>query len=521
MSKLRFIKLLILILISILALTPMDSNIAEAKAKKAAPAKKATAAKKTTVPAKASKAKASGKATAKSKASSKAKASKKSKKSKRSPKAEPKRVERLTPESDYLISFSDTLADGVVYNKFLVGRGVNKVAAHIIEADISDPENQIAVMKAKNQVCGLEKLQDISFKFDSLYLDKHLMAAVNANFWRAGSNAPIGPVICNGEVVELNSYKNWSTAMFDARNKMYIDRFSITGTINSRKGLSLTIDAVNRRSDTNQIILYNQYGGDSIPYVSPKKLEFAMEAAMIGIEDRDITDIDVDTAEIRHQVQMQRRMETIEYAMPKLVLRYLTPPGINKNIRCVVQNIDSFTVRTSPKTCILSLGRNFPYYKMPRVGDTLMLKFTTNTFPGIIFQNAVCGTPRLVRNGVANHEAEIEGSRSRRFIGGSLPRTAIGVNKELTKVYLVVAEPSSGSRNVRGADLNDMAQIMAMIGCHNAMNLDGGGSSILSINGLNQIRPENPTGGRRISVGLGVVKKFKNKYHREAQRISD
>lgn len=60
---------------------------------------------------------------------------------------------------------------------------------------------------------------------------------------------------------------------------------------------------------------------------------------------------------------------------------------------------------------------------------------------------------------------------------------------------------------------------MNLLGCQNSMNLDGGGSSILSVNYQNQIKPDNPDGGRKISVGLAIIKKFKNKYHREALKV--
>jgi len=47
---------------------------------------------------------------------------------------------------------------------------------------------------------------------------------------------------------------------------------------------------------------------------------------------------------------------------------------------------------------------------------------------------------------------------------------------------------------------------MAKIGCYNAMNLDGGGSTTMVINGLNIINNYNPNKSRRISVGLAVKK---------------
>lgn len=503
----KIIKYIAILFISVLTFSLTDINYADAKPKKA----KVTNSKRAK-PIKAVKGKSAKNSKIKTKATKRTKIGNKAK-------ILTPPAPKINANSESETIFLDTVATGVVYKKVLIGNSKNRIAAHVIEADITNPENHIGVLKAKNQITELEKLQEICRAYDSLHYDRPCLAAINANFWRAGSNFPIGPVVCNGEVVELNSYKNWSTGMFDSRNRLYIDRFSITAYISSNKGLFQIIDNVNHRSDSNQIVIYNQYGGDSIPYVSPRKLSYQLEAALMGLEDKDTSDIEVDTIEIKRMLQTERRMGTIEYSMPKLTLKYLTPPGINKKIRCVVQSLDTFTVKTSSKTCILSIGKNFPNYKIPKIGDTLILKFETNAYQGIVFQNAVSGTPRLVRNGVANHEAEVEGSRSRRFIGAALPRSAIGIDKDMSKVYLVVTEATNVTKETKGADLAEMAQLMKLIGCYNAMNLDGGGSSILSMNGRNQINSENPDACRKLSVGVGVIKKMKNKYHREAEKV--
>lgn len=497
MNIVRYIRYFIIFVLSLsimLTFAVSEADAAKKKAKKAATKAKV-----------APKAKAATKATKKSK--------------RRSPVRTKSRAEVLTQESEFLVSFSDTLEEGIVYKKLLVGNMTNKVAAHVIEVDLNVPGNMLSVIKAKRHITELDKLQEMQIAFDSVHNDRRMLAAINANFWRAGSNAPMGPVVCNGEVVQINSYKNWTSAMFDSRNRMYIDRFSMIGTITGKRGFYVTLDMMNRRVDTNQIVMYNQYAGESIPYISKQKLNEAVEQAMLGLEDKDITDYELDSADLAQQIQLERRMESLEYSMPKLTLRYLSPPAVNKNIYCVVQSIDSGEVSTTPKHCILSLGRKFPSYKTPRIGDTLMLKFETNRNSNVIFYNAVCGTPRIVRDGVARSETAEEGLSSRRFISGNLPRTAIGTSRDKRKAYLIVCEASSSTQNVRGADLADIATIMKMVGAHDAMNLDGGGSSILSIDGLNQIRPENPSGGRRISVGLGVVKKYRNKYHREAMQM--
>ncbi|MFW6276437.1 MAG: phosphodiester glycosidase family protein [Bacteroidota bacterium] len=125
----------------------------------------------------------------------------------------------------------------------------------------------------------------------------------------------------------------------------------------------------------------------------------------------------------------------------------------------------------------------------------------------IVFKNAVSGTSRLVRDGKADHEAYIEGSRGRRFIMHRLPRTAIGTDKLATKIIIAVVEKGSRSEGVTGASLSELAQIMKKLGCHNAMNLDGGGTSMMFVNGdiTTSKSPNNSL--RKISVGLSIIKK--------------
>ncbi len=263
--------------------------------------------KKTT--AKVSKSKIKTKPKQKSKSISKSKTKKKTSKKRRTT-LNKVRVPLLKEESTIEITSVDTLAPGVLYKKLLIGDTKLKYSVHCVEADLSDPQNDIAVLKAKHQISEVEKLQTMNHYYDSTNSDKQLLASVNANFWRAYSNFPIGPVVVRGEIVEMNSYKNWSSAFFDSRNRMYIDRFRINGTIRSKKGLFLNIDAVNRRLDSTQVVVYNQYGGDSIPYIPQKSMSKALDFALQEIEMKDSTDIELDTLELRKQIQSARTMET-------------------------------------------------------------------------------------------------------------------------------------------------------------------------------------------------------------------
>ena len=55
-----------------------------------------------------------------------------------------------------------------------------------------------------------------------------------------------------------------------------------------------------------------------------------------------------------------------------------------------------------------------------------------------------------------------------------------------------------------GATLQETGSILLALGCVEALNLDGGGSSCLLINGKETIKPSDPTGERPVPAILYV-----------------
>jgi len=62
-----------------------------------------------------------------------------------------------------------------------------------------------------------------------------------------------------------------------------------------------------------------------------------------------------------------------------------------------------------------------------------------------------------------------------------------------------------------GTFVNETASILRSLGCVDAINLDGGGSSCLIANNLTVNTPSDPTGMRPITSAILVVDKFKKK----------
>jgi len=95
-------------------------------------------------------------------------------------------------------------------------------------------------------------------------------------------------------------------------------------------------------------------------------------------------------------------------------------------------------------------------------------------------KTAIGGGPVLVQNG----EIKITNNEERKFGGKAInnlePRTAIGYTKD-HKIIILVCEGRSS--NAAGLSLVQLAKILKDLECVEALNLDGGGSSCLLVNG--------------------------------------
>lgn len=86
--------------------------------------------------------------------------------------------------------------------------------------------------------------------------------------------------------------------------------------------------------------------------------------------------------------------------------------------------------------------------------------------------------------------------------GGRAPRTAIGHADNLRTIYLVVVDGRSSSS--RGMTIDELAVLMGSFGVDRAMNLDGGGSSTMWVDGRGVVNRPSDGAERVVANHLGV-----------------
>ena len=150
----------------------------------------------------------------------------------------------------------------------------------------------------------------------------------------------------------------------------------------------------------------------------------------------------------------------------------------------------------SPDILVVSLGQRL-VSKAPAIVPGMSLQIITETSPNLPgVTTAIGGGPTLVRDGQV---MEWTGLQARQ------PRSAVGWNHDF--LFLVEVDGRQGQLSL-GMSFPELAAYMVKLGCTDAINLDGGGSSTLWVLG-NVIN--SPSEGRERAAANAIVVIEKNR----------
>ncbi len=165
--------------------------------------------------------------------------------------------------------------------------------------------------------------------------------------------------------------------------------------------------------------------------------------------------------------------------------------GINKRRKSDVAWIQTDSLKKfafASQIPVTSTHGNF-FRKDPSTGKSIPLGGSVSNFSKWKMKTAVGGGPVLLQNG----EIKITNNEERKFMAKAIndkhPRTAMGYTKDNKLIILVVQ--GRFPNTAEGVTLTQEAQILKDLGCVEALNLDGGGSSCLLINGKETITPSD------------------------------
>jgi hypothetical protein len=168
--------------------------------------------------------------------------------------------------------------------------------------------------------------------------------------------------------------------------------------------------------------------------------------------------------------------------------------GINKKRRADVAWIYADTVLDKPMASQVPVNA---------VDKTELDKINGLGFKKWKVKTAIGGGPVLVQEGQPFISNNTELLFTGKAIDDKHPRTAMGYTADGKLIIMAIQGRFPGI--AEGASLVQEAKILADLGCKEALNLDGGGSSCLLVNGRETIKPSDKEGQRPVP-GVFIIK---------------
>lgn len=327
---------------------------------------------------------------------------------------------------------SKQVADGVYH--YHVQEKSTPWNLNFIKVDLRNPNIKIKTVKAEDKLVGRETTSSMAKRSSS---DSNLViGAINADFFD-GVGIPVGAQVSDGQLVSSSVAPSWTKIGFDEKNNPMLGRINFSGKVIANQATNI-LNAVNQARNENFLVLYNSFNGTS-----------------------------TQTNEWGTEIEIEP------------INRWMINDTIKAIVKNKILNVGNMTINAG--NAVLSghgTAKDF-LNNFVNIGDTI--KLVINLQPGLnnLWQ-MVSGFPIILKNGInyaLKGYAEEGGSAS--FATDRHPRTAAGISADSNYLFLVVVD---GRQTIsRGMSLPEFADFLIRIGAHNAVNLDGGGSSTILV----------------------------------------
>ncbi|MGM8215835.1 phosphodiester glycosidase family protein [Bacillaceae bacterium W0354] len=358
------------------------------------------------------------------------------------------------------------VAPGVNYSKYDES-STNSV--RVMEVDLTKPHLTVGLgMDPDFQ--SLLTTSSIARKFS--LKNYRMVGGINGSIFHFATKKPAYLLSQNGNILNLGAVSNDSdgymsipTAFGMKRNgQALIDRFQIlmSAEIN---GKTFKIDKFNSSRGAGESVLYTP----SFRWDWPRNNKYGVEIYVHK------TDKKIDSSEMKFGDTIVGEVLEIR---PYMSGKYITIPQ------------DGF---------VISVHGNSPIAQGLKVGDSI--KLTVDVEDKWKNTNFIMGSgPKLVDSGQVDLEINENSTRAKEVTH----RTAIGINKDGSKVFFITVD---GGKNSRGMTLPQFAKYVQSLGVYKAINLDGGGSTTMVARQYGNEYPtvvNNPTGGSERGVVNGL-----------------
>lgn len=343
----------------------------------------------------------------------------------------------------------ETITRGVTYekNSRMTTDGIQDI--YVLTIDLTESTLELKEVESKTEYGLKETVQ-------KMLTDNGTIAGVNSDFFgMAGSySAGFGPVVRDGELISagtsINKDKNqYGTYVKDKNGDSIFTYFKTTAKFsNSAKNIDLA--SINKVTSMVFPILFNREAATST------------------------ADLD------------KRFDNLVKFVVQNNTITYISQKGetveVPENGYLIVMSGDYYTNAAS----------------VFKVGDPVTLQ-VSSTIDFDQIDTAFGGGGLLLLDGQEAPATDI-------VAAGRQPRTAFGVSQDGTKAIMMVVD---GRGDSIGATHSEMAALMKEYGAYEALHLDGGGSSTMVVQTVDDAAPQlqnTPSDGaqRKVIASVGV-----------------
>lgn len=343
-------------------------------------------------------------------------------------------------------SYSYVIGQDATYTRTDSTSAAGWQKSNIVTYTPGDGVQAMGVMAGSTFLGHRKTLSDATADLERAGYD--VIAGINADFFSTTNAVPTGLFVDEGRLVASN---NWQDAVGWLPDGSCVIGTPVSSITLSGASGSTTVFDFNKTRGTHGLYLFDEY------YAA--ETGFSKEGYSLVLE---------------------------PVSSEKLRI------GVPYELRVAAKVTGSYSIGLEPGKYVLSMSADCTEGKWIdyQVGETVTLTFCTDDARWREVEYAV-GGKTLVRNGVAR-PTSIDRASSH------CARTAIGVKSDGDVVlYQIDGEQSNYSA---GATANELAEEMIRLGCVQAVCLDGGGSSVMTVQRAGKTtasRASQPAGGER------------------------
>lgn len=366
-----------------------------------------------------------------------------------------------------------TIQDGIEYAEMTRGTKDAPIHVNLLKLDLT--KVRLDVVHAMDSAIGVEKTSSIATRHGAI-------AAINAGFFRLdqsifGGDA-VGVLQIDGRLLSESSNDRATIGIINGKDKTEVNFGHLKSNNIAGFGTDseFSFSGINRERKSDEIIL------------------FTPDFHRTTLTDLSGTEIVLSDCETKDGASRCHKAEVIEGKGSSVIPQNGFVISIGKDAIEKSNNILYFARKTNTKPkdfhSIIRL-----VYRTESVEKEKQIFFSKA-------EDITNGVPQLIKNGKIEITWEQE-KAAKAFVKNKHPRTAVAKLKD-GKFLMVTVDGRQPETSV-GMNLQELAEFLLELGAIDAMNLDGGGSTTMFLDGKIVNKPSDKEGERKVSDAILVT----------------